>query len=58
MPKYVYKCTSQHVYEEERGINEPEVLPKTCADCGKVMKRLYFSPAINLVGKGFYRNGG
>lgn len=58
MPKYMYKCTSSHVLEEERAITEEEIVPKTCPECGKIMKKLYFSPAINLKGKGFYRNGG
>jgi putative FmdB family regulatory protein len=58
MPTYTYKCTSNHVYEEQRGIKDVEVLPKICVECGKIMKRLYFEPVIALKGKGFYRNGG
>lgn len=58
MPTYMYKCTSNHVLEEQRSIKDAEVLPKICVECGKIMKKLYFNPAVNLKGKGFYRNGG
>jgi putative FmdB family regulatory protein len=57
MPIYQYKCSNEHQYEEERSITSKE-RTITCPNCEEVMKRVYFSPAVNLVGRGFYRNGG
>lgn len=57
MPTYQYKCPSGHVHEEERSIRENQLVIR-CLECGEKLKPVYFSPAVNLVGKGFYSNGG
>ena len=57
MAIYVYKCTNDHVYEEERNIRENQYVVN-CLECGEKLKPVYFAPVVNLVGKGFYSNGG
>jgi putative FmdB family regulatory protein len=57
MPLYEYKCEKNHFVEENRSINEPSSLEK-CPECGENLKRVFSKPIINLVGRGFYRNGG
>jgi putative FmdB family regulatory protein len=57
MPTYQYKCLNDHHWEQERGIRDEEPL-MLCPHCSEQLKRTYNAPAINLVGKGFYRNGG
>ena len=57
MPTYQYKCPNDHYYEEERSINSSEPI-LICTQCSEEMKKVFSSPAVNLVGRGFYRNGG
>lgn len=58
MPTYEYKCPNCYLqYEEKRAITEDDIDP-VCYNCDAQMKKVYSSPAVNLVGKGFYRNGG
>jgi len=57
MPTYQYKCLNDHHWEQERGIRDEEPL-MLCPHCSEQLKRTYNAPVINLVGKGFYRNGG
>lgn len=57
MPTYQYKCPNDHFYEEDRSIHaeEPVVI---CPECQEQMKKVFGTPSVNLVGRGFYRNGG
>lgn len=57
MAIYEYKCVNKHFYEENRPINEPQE-QENCPICAEKLKRVFSSPSINLVGRGFYRNGG
>lgn len=58
MATYQYTCPECPVlYEVTRSIHDEENTPK-CPECQKDMKRRYSTPTINLVGRGFYRNGG
>lgn len=57
MPIYQYKCKNEHYYEEERPITKPQV-QQNCPTCAEELIRVYSAPVINLVGRGFYRNGG
>lgn len=57
MPTYQYKCPNDHFYEEDRSIHEEEPVV-TCKECSETMKKVFGSPSINLIGRGFYRNGG
>lgn len=57
MPTYQYKCSNDHHYEENRPIDKPQI-QENCPVCAEELKRVFSSPAINLVGRGFYRNGG
>ena len=57
MPTYQYKCPNNHVHEEERNIKESQHVIH-CLECREKLKPVYFAPAVNLVGKGFYSNGG
>lgn len=57
MPTYQYKCPNNHVHEEERSILENQYVIH-CLECGEKLKPVYFAPAVNLVGRGFYSNGG
>lgn len=57
MPTYQYKCSNDHFYEEDRSIHSEEPII-TCDQCHEDMKKVFGSPSINLVGRGFYRNGG
>jgi putative FmdB family regulatory protein len=57
MPTYQYKCPNDHFYEEERSIKDKEPI-LICTACSEEMKRTYQVPVVNLMGRGFYRNGG
>lgn len=57
MPIYEYKCATGHFYKEERSIKEEQRL-KICPKCGHDLKPAYGPIMFNLVGKGFYSNGG
>lgn len=57
MPIYEYKCATGHFYKEERSIKEEQRL-KICPKCGHDLKPAYGPVMFNLVGKGFYSNGG
>lgn len=57
MPTYQYKCHNEHIHEEQRSIHENQKV-RFCPECGAVLRPRYSIPAINLVGKGFYSNGG
>lgn len=57
MPTYQYKCNNEHTYEEQRSIHEHQKV-YFCPECNSVLKPRYAVPGINLVGKGFYSNGG
>ncbi len=57
MPTYQYKCVNDHVHEEERSIKENQYVVN-CLECGEKLKPVFFAPAVNLVGRGFYSNGG
>lgn len=57
MPTYQYKCNNNHFHEEQRSIHEHQKV-HFCPECNSVLKPRYAVPAINLVGKGFYSNGG
>ena len=57
MPTYQYKCPNDHYYEEERSITSHEPI-LICTACSEEMKKVFSVPALNLVGRGFYRNGG
>lgn len=57
MPIYEYKCASGHQYSESRPMTQPQSL-KVCPKCGHDLKPSYSVPSIQLVGKGFYSNGG
>jgi putative FmdB family regulatory protein len=57
MPTYQYKCSNDHFYEEDRSIHSEEPII-TCDECHEDMKKVFGSPSVNLVGRGFYRNGG
>ncbi len=57
MPTYQYKCINDHFYEEQRSIHEHQK-QHFCPECNMVLKPRFSVPAINLVGKGFYSNGG
>jgi putative FmdB family regulatory protein len=57
MPTYAYKCSNDHRHEEFRSIYE-DASNLSCPDCGEDLRPVYFSPAVNLVGRGFYSNGG
>lgn len=53
---YQYKCNACNTeLEVERSINDPERAP-VCIDCHETMSRIWNSPAITFVGKGFYTN--
>ena len=36
---------------------DDEIIPE-CNDCHEAMRREFSTPTVNLVGGGFYRNGG
>ena len=57
MAIYQYKCVNEHLYEEERSVHKEQV-QENCPVCAGDLKRVFSSPLINLVGRGFYRNGG
>jgi putative FmdB family regulatory protein len=57
MPTYQYKCPNEHQWEQERGIHDDEPL-MLCPECAEQLKRVFSAPTVNLVGRGFYRNGG
>lgn len=58
MPAYEYRCPNcDERTEVQRSIHEEEHAP-ACGKCSEEMKKVFASPAINLVGRGFYRNGG
>ena len=57
MPTYQYKCPNEHQWEQERGIHDDEPL-MLCPNCAEQLKRVFNAPTLNLVGRGFYRNGG
>jgi len=57
MPTYAYKCSNDHRHEEYRSIYE-DASNLSCPDCNEVLRPVYFAPAVNLVGRGFYSNGG
>jgi putative FmdB family regulatory protein len=57
MPTYQYRCINDHSYEEQRSIHEHQK-QHFCPECNMVLKPRFSVPAINLVGKGFYSNGG
>ena len=57
MPVYEYKCPDGHHHEENRPIDKPQI-QDNCPVCAKELKRVFSTPSINLVGRGFYRNGG
>jgi putative FmdB family regulatory protein len=54
---YEYKCKNEHFYEENRPIDKPQV-QENCPVCAEELRRVFSTPVINLVGRGFYRNGG
>lgn len=57
MPTYQYKCPNDHYHEEERSMTAPE--PNlTCSECSEELKKVFSAPVVNLMGRGFYRNGG
>ena len=57
MAIYQYKCSNEHYYEEERSVHKPQV-QENCLVCAEELKRIFSAPVINLIGRGFYRNGG
>lgn len=57
MPTYQYKCSNDHYYEEERSIKSYEPI-LICTACSEEMNKVFSAPVFNLVGKGYYRNGG
>lgn len=57
MAVYEYKCKNEHFYTEERPISKPQV-QENCPVCAEDLSRVFSVPSINLVGGGFYRNGG
>lgn len=57
MPTYEYKCEDGHVHVEKRSFSEEQQRTE-CAQCGKKLKPVYGKPMFNLVGRGFYSNGG
>ena len=58
MATYEYKCPDCYIqYEVTRSIHDDEETP-ICYNCDAQMRKVFASPAINLVGRGFYRNGG
>lgn len=57
MPTYEYRCENGHQHEEQRSIHDPQTL-FNCPQCGVELKPVYSVPGINLVGRGFYSNGG
>ena len=57
MPTYQYKCPNEHIHEEERSIKENQYVVN-CLECGEKLKPVFFAPAVSLVGRGFYSNGG
>lgn len=60
---YQYRCPSDacpsngDVMEIERGIKDKEQV-YTCPVCGSALKRIFNTPSIQFIGKGFYKNGG
>lgn len=57
MPTYIYKCKNSHFLEEVRKINDNQ-RTTVCPDCKEDLRPVYYAPAMHLVGKGFYSNGG
>lgn len=58
MATYHYKCLEcEGQVEINRSVHDEET-PPTCESCDLEMKKVFHSPSINLVGRGFYRNGG
>jgi putative FmdB family regulatory protein len=57
MPTYTYKCPNDHIYEENRGFDDPQAA-ETCPDCGEELKRTFSVPIFALKGRGFYSTGG
>lgn len=55
MPTYVYRCKNcEHQFEiMQRMADEPL---KECPECGGVICRLLFPPAISFKGSGFHVN--
>ena len=57
MPMYEYACENGHQYEERRSIHEDQKT-RLCPYCRALLKPRYAVPAISLIGRGFYSNGG
>lgn len=58
MATYQYECKDCSLgWEIQRPIHDEERIP-TCPGCDQKMKKVFSSPSVNLVGRGFYRNGG
>lgn len=58
MATYQYECKDCAVlFELTRSVHEEEQVPK-CPECQKDMRKVFHAPTVNLVGRGFYRNGG
>lgn len=58
MAVYEYKCPDCYIqYEVTRSIHDKDEAP-VCYNCDAQMRKVFSSPSINLVGGGFYRNGG
>ncbi len=60
MPRYDYKCTNGHTFEESQSYSSKPVA--TCAECGSTASRLPTVPMVLYKGSGFYstdygRNG-
>ena len=51
---YEYKCPACNtIYNQERSINEPEIIP-ACAPCGKTTQRVWTSTPVIFNAPGFY----
>ena len=52
--RYEYKCQNcSTTLEVERSIHAEASTP-SCADCGKLMNRVWLSPPLSFRGPGFY----
>jgi putative FmdB family regulatory protein len=59
MAVYTFKCKDcKDLIEVEQSIYGEVPSHAHCEKCGGKAKRTWNSPSINLVGRGFYRNGG
>jgi putative FmdB family regulatory protein len=57
MATYEYKCPNEHRFEQNYPIaQEPKEVQ--CPECNEEARKVFSVPGINLVGRGFYRNGG